>query len=43
MDEIFANAKDLQEAFNHAHENGRLNQDGDEWTYRVLEDFPERG
>lgn len=35
MDEVFAQAQDLQEAMDVAHENGRLNEEGDEWTYNI--------
>lgn len=35
MDEIFAYAKDLQEAMDHAHEKGKMTRQGDEWTYDI--------
>lgn len=41
MDEIFALAKDAQEAFDYAHENGKLSDEGDEWTYEVWVDQQE--
>jgi len=38
MDEIFAYAKDLQEAMDYAHEKGKMNMQGDEWTYDIWVD-----
>jgi hypothetical protein len=35
MDEIFAHAKELQEAMDYAHGEGLLNGKDDEWTYDI--------
>lgn len=33
LDEVFICAKEFQEAMDFEHENGRLNEPGDEWSY----------
>jgi hypothetical protein len=36
VEDIFAYAKEVQEAFDYSHENGELNEEGDEWTYDIV-------
>jgi hypothetical protein len=35
MDEVFEQAKEVQGAFDREHENGKFNEERDEWTYDV--------
>jgi len=39
MEDIFSCAKEVQEAFDIAHQEGRLNEEGDGWTYDVWVDL----
>ncbi len=42
MDEVFACAKDLQEAMDQEHEKGNFNSPCDEWTYDIWVDSNDR-